>query len=183
MSLRFNVSQLLKSSPGAVREFHIEEDVRTIDQGLAITSPLVGKIRLMRSADGVLATGELGTSAELECDRCLEPFVAGLEVHLEEEYRPTVDVLTGAPLETAADLEAETLIDEAHILDLEEVLRQDLILAMPLHALCHPECAGLCPHCGQNLNQGKCDCRRTVVDARLADLAALLEKSGKEERN
>ncbi len=183
MSLRFNVAQLLKSPPGTTREYQIGEDVEAIAEELVLTVPLAGGVKFIRTADGVLVLGDLKTSAELICDRCLEPFVAQLELRIEEEYHPTVDISTGGAIELGPDQEMETLIDESHIVDLGEVLRQDLLLALPMHPICRPNCAGLCPHCGQNLNEGRCDCASLRVDPRLAHLATLLRESDTGERS
>ena len=183
MSLRFNVAQLLKSPPGTTREYQIEEKGNEVADGIILIAPVVGRAKFIRTADGVLVLGDLKTSAELMCDRCLEPTVAELSLHIEEEYYPLVDISTGRSIELYIDREVETMIDESHIVDLQEVLRQDLLLALPMHPICHPRCAGLCRHCGQDLNKGACGCDSVGIDPRLADLAALLEEMDTGERN
>jgi uncharacterized protein len=70
--------------------------------------------------------------------------------------------------------EDATTIDEHHVLDLTEVVRQALFLAMPMNPICKDDCAGLCPQCGSNLNQEQCQCERDTVDPRLEVLRQLL---------
>ena len=67
------------------------------------------------------------------------------------------------------------IIGSDHFLDLRPVLRDLVIVSTPTHVLCKLDCAGLCPDCGQNLNQGTCDCQREDIDPRLAALKALIE--------
>jgi len=168
--MRFNVAQLLKRGIGSSRRYQIREGVESIDPGLVIQEPLVGRIEMVRTADGILVRGELTTAVELECDRCLEPFIQRVEFEIEEEFQPAIDMSSGAQLPCG---EEETRIDEHHILDLTEVIRQSIVLALPMHPVCRPECLGLCDHCGQNLNEGPCDCKESMVDPRLEILKKL----------
>jgi uncharacterized protein len=64
-------------------------------------------------------------------------------------------------------------IDEHHILDLTEAIRQYIVTAMPMKSLCREDCAGLCPTCGKDLNQGKCGCKQEELDPRWAELLKL----------
>ena len=95
---------------------------------------------------------------------------------LEEEFHPTIDIVTGANLPILSDEEPATRIDAHHILDLTEVVRQNILLAIPPYPVCRSQCAGLCPQCGQNWNEGTCDCTDDQVDPRLQVLKKLLEK-------
>jgi uncharacterized protein len=92
---------------------------------------------------------------------------------LEEEFLPTIDVVKGTFLEVEED-DTAILIDQHHVLDIAEVVRQALLLEIPMHLLCKPDCLGLCPTCGQDLNAGPCGCLPADVDARWAELSALL---------
>jgi uncharacterized protein len=62
---------------------------------------------------------------------------------------------------------------DGHTLDLAPTLREQILLALPMDALCGEACKGLCPHCGQNLNEATCDCRADVADPRWAKLREL----------
>jgi uncharacterized protein len=95
---------------------------------------------------------------------------------VEEEYYPTIDLDTGAPL-PAPEEETPFLIDQHHILDLREAVRQQLVLAEPMKPLCRDGCAGLCPTCGADRNAGPCTCPVADVDPRWAALTNLIELS------
>ena len=150
------------------------EDIKGIDDELKIQDLLTGSLKMIRTTNGILVTGALHTVLELECCLCLEPIFMPVELDIEEEFRPSVDIQTGATLPVTDDDEEATTIDEHHILDLTEVVRQAVFLASPMHPLCRENCAGLCVQCGQNLNEGQCDCITEAVDPRMEILKQLL---------
>jgi uncharacterized protein len=172
--LQINVAQLLKDTTGAVRQVDVYDEVDHLDQDLTIVSPIRGKATLIRTADGILVTAQLKTAVQLDCSRCLEPFVREVELELEEEFEPSIDIHTGAKLPVTSTDEDATTIDEHHVLDLTEVVRQTIFLALPMNPACSSDCAGLCPVCGQNLNQGHCGCVIDHTDPRLEALRQLL---------
>ena len=99
---------------------------------------------------------------------------ADLTLEIEEEFKPSTDIETGASLPITDEDEPELIIDEHHILDLTETLRQYAVMAGISPGLCRPDCKGLCPVCGSNLNLGDCGCDTSTTDPRLAVLADLL---------
>ncbi len=172
--LKFNVAQLLKGPIGARREYDLEDDIHGLDDEVRAVEPLRGKLKLTRTASGILATGNLHTVVEIECRRCLQSFISPVEFDLEEEFIPTVDVVSGTSL-PAQETEEALLIDERHMLDLSEVVRQYILLHREQYPLCSEACAGLCPVCGQNLNVGPCGCQDLSEDPRWAVLRELLK--------
>ncbi|MGB5932567.1 MAG: DUF177 domain-containing protein [Anaerolineae bacterium] len=168
--MRFNVAQLLKRATGSSRRYQMREGVEDLDLELVIREPLVGQIEMVRTADGILVRGELTTALELRCDRCLEPLIQEVEFKIEEEFRPALDMSTGAQLPYD---EEEMRIDEHHIIDLTELIRQSIFLALPMHPVCRLNCLGFCDRCGQNLNEVPCDCSESMVDPRLEILRKL----------
>jgi uncharacterized protein len=172
--LRINVAQLLKGPTGAARRFRLYDEIEDIDEDLKVAAPLEGTLTLIRTADGILATASLETTVELECCRCLEPFTTKVALEIEEEFEPSVDIHTGAKLPVLATEADATTVDEHHILDLTEIVRQSIFLALPLNPVCARDCAGLCPVCGQNLNEEVCGCVTETTDPRLEVLRQLL---------
>ena len=174
--MKYNVAQLLKEQSGGMRQYSLHEDISALDPDIIPLTALDGNILLIRRADGILARGTLNTSVEVNCSRCVEPFSLPIRFLLEEEFTPTIDITTGANLPILAEQEEATQIDARHILDLTEVVRQDILLAIPPFPVCRSKCAGLCPHCGQNWNEGPCNCTDEKIDPRFEALRALLEK-------
>jgi len=171
--MQINVSQLLKSSIGTTRDYTMSEIVDITDDGSG--HPVQGEVRLLRTHRGILAKGVLKTDTELACSRCLTSFSFPLSLNIEEEYIPAVDVTTGALLSPPEEPDAFT-IDENHVLDLTEAIRQYTLLATPMKPLCRENCAGLCRNCGHNLNLEPCDCSIHEADPRWSKLIKLLKK-------
>ena len=171
--MRFNVAQLLREPVGSTRKYHLAEDIQDLDEEIKLTHPIEGTIKLIHTTEGVLLSGQLHTEVELTCSRCLESFSTTIDFTLEEEFRPTIDISTGAKLPSVDGEDEATLIDSQHIIDLLEVMRQDILLALPPRPLCKPDCAGLCFQCGQNLNEGPCTCVQPLSDPRWEALRTL----------
>jgi len=176
VTLAHNVSELLKSPLGAARQVTIDEPNPRLGPDLQVTRPVHGNARLVRTQNGILVRARLATTVSLECARCLDPVERDLTIDLEEEFGPSVHILTGAPLEAPDD---EALrIDERHLLDLTEAVRQYLSTSIPLQPLCSTSCRGLCPVCGMNLNEGNCRCDTASMAASgpFAALAGLTQQ-------
>jgi len=172
----FNVAQLLKEQSGITKEHDLNEEISALDPEIVPLSALTGHVQLIRTADGVYALGTLRTNLELNCSRCLDEFSYPLKFRTEEEFRPSIDISTGASLPYGEEDEMATRIDDHHILDLTEVVRQNILLAMPLHPICRSNCAGLCHVCGQNLNDNPHEHMDEKIDPRLEVLKQLLKK-------
>jgi uncharacterized protein len=169
--MQINVSQLLQEPVGSIREHQVNEVIDSADDGKGYL--VQGECRLLRTQRSILVKCRLSTAVELTCSRCLSLFQQPLTLNFEEEYLPTVDVVSGVPLPLSEESSTFT-IDEHHILDLMEAIRQYTLLAIPMKPLCREDCAGLCPNCGQNLNQGCCDCLVQDIDPRWSKLEKLL---------
>jgi uncharacterized protein len=171
--MQINVAQLLRAPIGSVRDYDIKQVIDITGDG--VSSLVQGQVRLMRTNRSILVKGTLDTEAELTCSRCLGQFECPLVMKLEEEYYPTTDVITGAPV-PVPDEPGLFTIDEHHVLDLTEAVRQYVLLAIPMKPLCKEDCAGLCPYCGHNLNRGPCGCTSQKTDPRWAELSKLKKK-------
>ena len=95
-----------------------------------------------------------------------------------------MDINSGTPLEIPEEPDS-FIIDEHHILDLKEAIRQNALLAVPMKPLCRADCAGLCQICGKDLNKGNCDCAKDNIDPRwskLIELSSAGKKSKKRKK-
>lgn len=176
-SLAFNVAQLLKEPMGATRTVAIAADLARLAPDLEqpAETPVVGQMQLMHTLGRVLVQGTARGQVVLPCVRCLEPVQTPLRIDIEEIFEPTIDMATGQAI-TPEEEDQALWIDNHHILDLSEVMRQGALLEIPAHPLCQPDCRGLCPTCGNNLNEGPCECE-PEPDARWAALSAVLKPS------
>lgn len=169
--IRYNMATLLRSPVGTTRSFQIAEESFSAED--VQVANLRGQITFTRLRENLLLQGWLEGAATLECGRCLEPYVQPVHMEVEVEFQPSVAILTGEPLPPPED-DSVYMIDGHHDADLEEMVREQVLLNLPMRPLCKPDCAGLCPICGQNLNEGPCEGHGEQVDERLAVLAALL---------
>ena len=119
--------------------------------------------------------GELTTRLESNCARCLEPLQQDVQRNFDLLYRPQ-GADAGRDEMSVTDAEAEIGYYEGEGILLDDVVREQILLAVPLKVTCREDCKGLCPHCGQNLNQEKCSCAVTQEEPRWA---ALKEIRGK----
>jgi len=172
--LRFNVAQLLKEgATEGSRSYTIENAVLPVEaDGLILTEPVHGKVKLTKAGHGIWLRATLETTLQLVCTRCLKPVNASVTVDIEETF-VSISNLPKSERSDSEKIDAATIIDETHTLDLTEVLRQELYLNQPAQLLCKDDCLGLCPQCGHDLNEGPCDCEDTHIDARWS---ALLDK-------
>lgn len=180
--MEINVSQLLKSHIGATREYEVDEPADVTGSGHSV--PISGSVKLTRTNRGILAQGILKTSVPSECGRCLKQFDYPLTFNLEEEFFPVIDVNSGVALEIPEE-PGSFMIDEHHILNLDEAIRQNALLAIPMKPLCKEKCKGICQTCGKDLNRGKCGCTSQEIDPRwskLVQLAASKQKSTKRKK-
>ncbi|MDP2917015.1 MAG: DUF177 domain-containing protein [Dehalococcoidia bacterium] len=173
-SMLLNASQLLKESIGSTRAYKVSETVDIMEEGDG--SPVEGDVKLTRTNRGILVQGKLRTVVKVTCSRCLCLYDCPLSFDIEEEFFPVIDVFSGIPVEMPEEPGYFT-IDEHHILDLTEAIRQGAIVNIHMKPLCREECAGLCAQCGRDLNQGTCDCPQPGVDKRWSKLAELKKVS------
>ena len=169
--MRINVSGLIKSAIGSVRDYQVSG---TLD--ISGSDSLVeGEASLVRTDRGILVKARLATEVEVTCSRCLSLFRFPLTLDIEEEYFPVIDVISGGSLNLSSEPGCFT-IDEQHMLDLTEAVRQYVMLTTPMKSLCRKDCVGLCPACGCNLNQGPCGCVSQEIDPRWSKLSRLQSK-------
>ncbi len=173
--LSYNVAELLRAAPGTSERLVIDEAVLSIAEGLVLTRPVRGQVRLSHSGRGILVQGHLETALAEQCSRCLRPAEAPLGVDLDEEALPSLDLATGQPLDTSDEPDVMRLSDH-HELDLESAIRDAISLAEPIAPLCRPDCPGLCKTCGQDLATAPDHAHPDEVDPRLAALADLREQ-------
>jgi uncharacterized protein len=169
----FNVSSLLKEHTGAAREFAIDDDVRIDDE----THRLRGDIRLDRTPRGILVRGSLHGALDTQCSRCLKPITAPIEIVIEEEFIPTIDVTTGVRVAPSETEEEAYRISERHELDLREPVQQYWAMVSPMAPLCREDCAGICPLCGEEIANDH-GCSTQQIDERWAKLAVLRDRPG-----
>jgi uncharacterized protein len=149
--------QLPKEFGTLIGDAHLEARIRKVEEEIALEARLKAEI-------------------EMPCSRCLKEHLQQLDEHFEVMYLPEPEEQdSGDELELdETDLNVEFYTDE--MIDLAELVREQLLILLPLKPLCREDCAGLCPSCGQDLNEGTCACPKDAIDPRFAILGKLLEQ-------
>ena len=173
--VEYNVFQLLKDPIGSTRSFEVTDEIAT-DDGTVYR--VTGRAELLRTDRGILVRARFNTIAQFICSRCLRPLSCHVPIGFEEEFFPTINVMDGSKLELPEEPDYFK-IDTKHILSLTEAVREYLVINMPMKPLCREDCMGLCPVCGQNLNEDSCLCEKKPVDSRLTPFLSLSLKNSR----
>lgn len=160
--LKLNVGFLLSAGPGHTHDTEFDAPSVRIAPDVDVTF-IKGTLRLSRAKEGILVRGRLNIGVEDECYRCVDPVQREMTIDVEELFTHPIP------------RDAEFSIDDDGILDLAPLLRAEILIADGRGVLCKPDCKGLCPNCGANLNRETCQCEEEV-DPRLAKLKELLNK-------
>jgi uncharacterized protein len=165
--MRVDVSELLLEKSEAQVDVQLNLGRQLLSDDLDVAS-VSGTLHLGRTTEGIWVRGTLAVVVDLQCVRCLVPVERQLGIELDERFQlPPIDEKDKGEIYP---------IEADHHIDLAPVLREAVIVSTPMRVLCRVNCAGLCPTCGQDLNDGPCDCPADEIDPRMAALKALLEE-------
>jgi len=114
------------------------EELAVDSEGISFIKPIDVKANVLKSGTEIFVDIALEAPVEYTCGKCLGKF--------EDVFRKKFKV--------------ELEVKPAEVVELNDEIRQEIILDCPMKIICKPECKGLCPNCGQNLNTGECDCRK-----------------------
>lgn len=172
--MRYDIRERL-AEPDGQAACHIDAPV-PLGTGAEFVGHVTGEIRLRNLGHSVVARGRLRATAVLPCSRCLREHEAVMQFDVSEDCTLTQMDEPGSYVPDAEYQEPAPIpILDGNIVDLSELVRQLLVLSLPARSLCSPDCKGLCPECGANLNLTTCDCQREATDPRFAPLADLLQ--------
>jgi uncharacterized protein len=164
----YDVSGLVQEGIGATRFYEVDDYVRVEGRE---PEQIAGSVELLRTKAGVLVRAHLHLVEADACSRCLGPIEETVRVDFEEEFQIAVEPASDEKTESV-DPDA-FVVDDENQLDLGEAVRQYREVSLDMQPLCRPDCRGLCPHCGADLNQQRCDCENEAGDGRWAGLAEL----------
>jgi uncharacterized protein len=161
--LRPNVGFILKENVGFIRQMDFEAPLLEVADDLDVSN-FRGSISLTRTPQGVYVQGRFKGNHPGECDRCLTEVSQTLTADIKQLY------------DFPFDPTSEFSIAETGFLDLAPLVRELMLISAPIRTLCRPDCKGLCPNCGQNWNEGPCDCDKEEINPNFAVLKDLLKK-------
>jgi uncharacterized protein len=168
----------LKEKPEAFSHSYAPGEVELEDEGARLVSGAAVTGSASRKGEEVRVRGSIKTEVELLCDRCLAPRRAPLEVEFDTRFIPQA---AAAGESDNVELLTEDLglaAYEGDAVDLDGLVREQILLALPLRNLCREDCKGLCQKCGADLNAGACSCEQKEIDPRWSALADWKDRSG-----
>jgi uncharacterized protein len=142
------------------------------DDEVGLVDPAEVSGRVKRDGNEVELSGELRARIQTACDRCLQPVSLAIGAEFKERFVPAVRWRA----EEQHELQEEDLnlaVFDGEGLELDDLVREEILLAVPAHVLCREDCAGLCPVCGIDRNQGSCQCETKATDSRWQGLENL----------
>ena len=178
--LTWNVAGLMTEPAGSSRNYHVAGATVDLGEDLRLADPIEGDVRLARTNRGLLVQAAFTASLDALCSRCLREIEVPVEVKIDTEALPSLDIDTGLPIDQSAEPDVLRLTDH-HELDLEGEVREALQLAEPIAALCDENCPGLCPVCGERLSDGSHEHVEDDIDPRLEALRAFTVQGKDEE--
>jgi len=129
--------------------------------------------RATRSGDELRLTGSVASTIQLDCARCLAPVRVNVDESFDLFYIPSVNRLQPDEERELAKDDLLVAFYRDDCLDLDDVVREQIELAIPMARVCSEQCRGLCSNCGANLNESKCSCTAKEPDPRWAALEDL----------
>lgn len=162
--MRIELDKLEGTHARFAHTYEPEELLLEDDHARLIEPPQVTG-RINRSGHEVRLNGTITARAEVDCDRCLKQVSLPVETTFDVTYVPAADYTEAE----VAELQAEDLglsVYENETIDIDELVREQVLLALPARALCTEDCKGLCQLCGANRNDNPCECETKSIDPR-----------------
>lgn len=147
------------------------------DESIKIVMPVKASLKIDKKGSEVIITGTAKGTVELQCSRCLKVLDMDIDSIINVVYHPASEINKEEHYELKGD-ELDTGFYRNDTIDTEDLLKEQLVLNLPMKPLCSNDCKGLCPKCGVDLNIAQCNCPVSEVDSRLAVLKQLLNKKG-----
>lgn len=169
MNVRLNIPEIPEEGLDQELDLPVE-----LNNGL--TSDLAHVVlRIIRVKKMVLIEGTINIDASLTCSRCCGDFVQSLKnITFKEEYNPAEEIIQEDEQElTDQDMELNYYNNDE--IDLKELIKEQVLISVPMKPLCSENCKGICAGCGKELNAGPCECNEDILDPRLAPLQQLKE--------
>ncbi len=168
MVMRIELEKL-QGGKGGFAHVYQPDELNPVDERVRLSEPAEVKGNVKLAGHEVFVSGQVETRAQLECDRCLKP----LELPVSADF--VLEYITGSDYEsssTAALSEEEMAVSvfDGESIDVDEIVKEQILLAVPARTLCREDCKGMCPECGIDLNAGQCNCAADEVDPRWAAL-------------
>ena len=162
----------LEGGKGGFAHVYQPDDLNPVDERIRLIEPVAvkGNVRLDRTE--VFVNGHIDTRAQVECDRCLQPVELPVHADFALEYIPGSAYESSEAAELT-DAQMSVSVFDGDVIDVDEIVKEQILLAVPSRVLCREDCKGICPECGLDRNTGECNCVTDNIDPRWAALKNL----------
>ncbi|MBI4686926.1 MAG: DUF177 domain-containing protein [Nitrospirae bacterium] len=151
-------------------EYELDIPVALLNE--AVRNTVHVYIEIQKFGDKVLVKGNAKTKLQVACSRCLKESPYPLDISFDIEYIPLAE-FSDIDEHELRKTELDISFYKDDEISIEELIKEQLLLAVPMKPLCSPDCKGICPECGKDLNDGACECKTEKIDPRLAVLKKL----------
>ena len=155
----------LEGGKGSFAHTYQLEELNLVDERVRVTEPICVNGRVRLSGSEIQVSGRVETKVNVECDRCLKTIEMPVSAGFKLQYITGQDYESSQAAELTPD-EMSLSVFDGEAIDVDEIVREQILLAVPDRVLCDENCRGICSICGTNLNTGSCDCTSTEVDPR-----------------
>ena len=159
----------LEAGRGGFAHVYQPDELDQLDERVKLTHPVQVKGSVKRTGNEVFVNGHLETRAQLECDRCLKPVELPVSADFALEYITGADYESSSAAALSED-EMSVSVFDGESIDVDEIVKEQILLAVPARTLCREDCKGICSECGMDRNAGDCNCAPNEVDPRWAAL-------------
>ncbi len=145
------------------------------DDRIALTQPPGVFGRIIRKGNEVVVEGQLTAVIQVECDRCLRPVTLPIQSEFAVEF-VTTEAYKALEVSELGEEDLALSVFDGEFIDVDEIVAEQLMLAVPSQAICRADCKGLCAVCGADRNLNECDCKATEMDPRWSTLKELVNR-------
>ena len=162
----------LEHGRGTFAHVYQPEELPPVDDRVQLSGPATVSAKVRVAGAEVFLEGNIEAHVEVECDRCLKPVAVEVRPEFALEYITEGDYESAGVAELTEDLMSVSVFDGQSI-DVDEVVKEQILLAVPTRTLCIEDCKGICPGCGVDRNVVECNCEESNIDPRWAALKDL----------
>jgi uncharacterized protein len=162
----------LEGGKGDFAHVYQPDELNPVDERVELIEPAAVNGRVRLAGNEVFVNGHVGTRVKVECDRCLQPVELPVDSDFELEYIPDSEYEASEAAELT-EAEMSVSVFDGDAVDVDEIVKEQVLLAVPTRMLCREDCKGICPECGRDRNTGECSCVTNDIDPRWAALKNL----------
>jgi uncharacterized protein len=159
--MTIDVANLLNKRKTKIEVHLVYEERPFYDEGeiIAFNKPIEVEGEIYTAGDILTLEGTISTELNLPCSRCLSAFMYAITLPIHERFS-----------NISHDEDDEIIFIEGDSIEITDIVKNNIVLSLPIKKLCSDDCKGLCQHCGKNLNISTCNCGNDIVDPRLEKL-------------